>query len=79
MPTSDGRIDMVLKTKRSIYVLELKYKKDAETAMEQIERKDYAATFADNKRKKNKEKILSQNAHQPKNARTTAVMQAHIR
>ena len=52
VPTSDGRIDMVLKTKRSIYVLELKYKKNAETAMEQIERKDYLAAFADDKRKK---------------------------
>ena len=54
VPTSDGRIDMVLKTKRSIYVLELKYKKDAETAMEQIEKKDYAAAFADDSRKKYK-------------------------
>ena len=51
VPTSDGRIDMVLRTKRSIYVLELKYKKDAETAMEQIDHKDYAAAFADDKRK----------------------------
>ena len=54
VPTSDGRIDMVLKTKRSIYVLELKYKKDAEAAMEQIDRKDYAAVFADDWRKKYK-------------------------
>ncbi len=54
VPTSDGRIDMVLKTKRSIYVLELKYKKDAETAMQQIDHKDYAAAFADDKRKKYK-------------------------
>ena len=54
VPTSDGRIDMVLKTKRSIYVLELKYKKDAETAMGQIDHKDYAAAFADDKRKKYK-------------------------
>ena len=54
VPTSDGRIDMVLKTKRSIYVLELKYKKDAEVAMEQIEKKDYAAAFADDSRKKYK-------------------------
>ena len=52
VPTSDGRIDMVLKTKRSIYKLELKYKKDAETAMKQIDRKDYAAAFADDPRKK---------------------------
>ena len=54
VPTADGRIDMVLKTKRSIYVLELKYKKDAETAMQQIDHKDYAAAFADEKRKKYK-------------------------
>lgn len=36
MPTSDGRIDMVWKTKRSIFVLELKYKKNSAVAMEQI-------------------------------------------
>ncbi len=54
VPTSDGRIDMVLKTKRSIYVLELKYKKDAAVAMAQIDQKDYAAAFADDKRKKYK-------------------------
>ncbi len=54
MPTSDGRIDMVLRTKRSIYVMELKYKKDAETAMAQIDRKDYVTAFADDKRKKYK-------------------------
>ena len=54
VPTSDGRIDMVLKTKRSIYVLELKYKKDAKTAMEQIDHKDYLAAFAYDKRKKYK-------------------------
>lgn len=35
--------------KRSIYVLELN-----EAAMEQIDRKDYAAAFADDKRKKYK-------------------------
>ncbi len=54
VPISDGRIDMVLKTRHSIYVLELKYKKDAGTAMEQIERKDYVAAFADDSRKKYK-------------------------
>lgn len=54
VPTSDGRIDMVLKTKRSIYVMELKYKKDAEAAMEQIGCKDYLAAFADDSRKKYK-------------------------
>ncbi len=54
VPISDGRIDMVLKTRHSIYVLELKYKKDAGTAMEQIEKKDYVAAFADDSRKKYK-------------------------
>ena len=48
--TSDGRMDMVLKTDRSIYIFELKYDKDAGTAMQQITRKDYAAAFADDPR-----------------------------
>ena len=51
-PTSDGRIDMVLKTADTIYVFELKYKKDAATAMEQMEYKKYAESFADDRRKK---------------------------
>lgn len=54
VPTSDGRIDMVWKTKRSIFVLELKYKKNSAVAMEQINRKDYVTAFADDKRKKYK-------------------------
>ena len=49
-PTSDGRIDMVLKTTDSIYVFELKYKKDAATALAQIEDKKYASAFADDQR-----------------------------
>ena len=51
-PTSDGRINMVLKTTDSIYVFELKYKKDAATALAQIKNKKYASAFADDKRKK---------------------------
>ena len=51
-PTSDGRIDMVLKTTDNIYVFELKYKKDAATALAQIKDKKYASAFADDKRKK---------------------------
>lgn len=51
-PTSDGRIDMVLKTDDCIYIFELKYGKDAETAIAQIENKKYAAAFADDKRGK---------------------------
>lgn len=51
VPTADGRIDMVLYTKTSIYVLELKYEQDADVAMQQIDQKDYAAAFAEDGRK----------------------------
>ena len=51
-PTSDGRIDMVLKAEDCIYIFELKYKKDAATAMTQIKNKKYASAFSDDKRKK---------------------------
>lgn len=54
VPTSDGRIDMVMKTRQSIYVFELKYKKDAESAMKQINAKNYPKAFADDKRRKYK-------------------------
>lgn len=49
--TSDGRIDLVLKTEQSIFIFKLKYKKSADTAMSQINDKDYAKDFADDKRK----------------------------
>ncbi len=49
--TSDGRIDLVLKTEQSIFIFELKYKKSAGTAMSQISGKDYAKAFADDSRK----------------------------
>ncbi len=49
--TTDGRIDLVLKTEQHIYIFELKYKKDADVALAQIERKDYAKAFADDGRK----------------------------
>ncbi len=48
--TSNGRIDLVFKTKRSIYIFELKYGKNAQTALSQIEKKDYARAFADDSR-----------------------------
>lgn len=51
-PTSDGRIDMVLKTDRSIFIIELKYAKDATVALSQIKDKRYSAAFADDKRRK---------------------------
>ena len=49
--TTDGRIDLVLKREQHIYIFELKYKKNADTAMAQIECKDYAKAFADDGRK----------------------------
>jgi len=51
VPTADGRIDMVLFTKTSIYVLELKYEQDAQVAIRQICDKNYAAAFAEDGRK----------------------------
>lgn len=44
--TPRGRIDMVLRTSTHLYVIELKLDKDAETAMHQIDLKDYASRFA---------------------------------
>ncbi len=43
---------MVLKTTDTIYVFELKYKKDATIALAQIKDKKYISAFADDKRKK---------------------------
>ncbi len=44
--TSDGRCDAVVQTDRFIYIFEFKYDKSAREALEQIERKNYAAQFA---------------------------------
>lgn len=49
--TSNGRIDLLLKTAKSIFIFELKYKKSADDAMTQITDKDYAKAFADDNRK----------------------------
>ncbi|WP_455584747.1 PD-(D/E)XK nuclease domain-containing protein, partial [Bacteroides sp.] len=43
--TSNGRIDMVLKTERYIYVMEFKFDGTAEDALKQIEEKGYAVPF----------------------------------
>ncbi|MDE5888314.1 MAG: ATP-binding protein [Muribaculaceae bacterium] len=43
--TSEGRIDIVIKTKRFIYVIELKYDRSAEEALQQIEEKHYPRKF----------------------------------
>ncbi len=43
--TSDGRADIVLRLPQDIYVIELKYGKTLNAAMEQLHRKDYAAKW----------------------------------
>lgn len=49
--TSNGRIDIVLKTKDYIYVMELKLDVSADDALRQIEEKGYALPFAKDPRK----------------------------
>lgn len=49
--TSDGRIDMLLRTPDYIYVIELKLDKSAEEALRQIDTKDYTLQFQDDGRK----------------------------
>lgn len=44
--TPKGRVDMVIRTSTHLYVMELKLDKDAETAMRQINLKDYPRRFA---------------------------------
>ena len=50
--TSDGRIDLVLKTVKSIYVIELKCDKTANVAIEQIKDRNYVSAFVDDARVK---------------------------
>ena len=44
--TSDGRIDILVRTDRYVYVMELKYDRSAEEALAQIERKEYSLPWA---------------------------------
>lgn len=39
--TSDGRIDILVRTNKYIYLMELKFDKSAKEALEQIKRKEY--------------------------------------
>lgn len=48
--TSDGRMDIALKIPDAIYIIELKYGKNAQEAIEQIISKDYAVRFASDSR-----------------------------
>lgn len=47
--TATGRVDMVMRTAKRIYLMELKINKSAKQAIKQIEMKDYPARFALNK------------------------------
>ena len=44
--TATGRVDMVLRTARKLYLFELKLNRSAEAAMQQIDLKEYPARFA---------------------------------
>ena len=49
--TSDGRIDLVVKTSKFIYIIELKFDHSAEEAMTQIDEKQYALPYANDPRR----------------------------
>ena len=44
--TSAGRVDMVMRTGKALYLFELKLNRSAGAAMRQIDLKDYASRFA---------------------------------
>ena len=44
--TSNGRVDVVLLTRTDLYLVEIKMNQDAQTAMQQINLKNYAQRFA---------------------------------
>ena len=44
--TPTGRVDIVMKSAKALYLFELKLNKSAETAMKQIDLKDYASKFS---------------------------------
>ena len=50
LPTSDGRMDVIIQTSDYIYIIECKLDGSAEDALQQIESKNYAAPFAMDKR-----------------------------
>ncbi|MDE6010996.1 MAG: PD-(D/E)XK nuclease domain-containing protein, partial [Muribaculaceae bacterium] len=49
--TSDGRIDLIIKTDDYIYIIELKFDSDSHTAMRQIELKDYERPYLNDSRR----------------------------
>ena len=49
--TTDGRLDIMVKTAGYIYIFELKIDQSADVALRQIEEKGYDAPFAADRRK----------------------------
>ena len=49
--TSHGRIDLLIKTRMYIYVIELKFDKTAQEAMDQINEKEYALPYSNDGRR----------------------------
>ncbi|MDE6342593.1 MAG: ATP-binding protein, partial [Muribaculaceae bacterium] len=49
--TSEGRIDLVIKTQKYIYIIELKFDRSAEVAMNQIDDKEYFLPYANDSRR----------------------------
>ena len=49
--TSDGRIDILIKTKDYVYIIEIKTDSTPDEALAQIEEKGYARPFADDRRR----------------------------
>ena len=49
--TSEGRIDLLIETKKYIYIIELKYDSTPEEALRQIEEKRYAHKYSSDSRK----------------------------
>ena len=45
--TATGRVDLVLRTQTDLYLIEVKLNADAQTALRQLELKDYASRFAE--------------------------------
>ena len=45
-PTSDGRMDLIVKTADYVYIFEFKLDKSADKALQQIEEKGYALPYA---------------------------------
>ena len=44
--TPNGRVDIVMLSRTNLYIIEVKMNKDAQTAMQQIDLKDYRQRFA---------------------------------